>query len=183
MAESIKEIPRSKEAAGRLEHESLMSKSDKGILHSKEMAERSDQKALMAGSTKKTSRSKQQIGRSEHEASIDKARDDLNALVQANEAVMKGMAVLSSELMDFGNRRLREYTKRSESLVGCKDAEEAFRIQWDFAQSATQQYLDQTNNLLTVLAKMTEDFWAPLQEHTRQALRDLDKETRSSKDT
>jgi hypothetical protein len=147
------------------------------------MAERSDQKALMAGSTKKTSRSKQQIGRSEHEASIDKGREDLDAFVQANEAIMKGMAVLSSEMMDFGNRRLREYTKRSESLVGCKDAEEAFRIQWDFAQSATQQYLDQTDNLLTVLAKMTEDFWAPLQEHTRQALRDLDKETRSSKDT
>ena len=62
--------------------------------------------------------------------------------------------------------------------MGCKDAEEAFRIQCDFAQSATQLYLDQSNNLLTALAKITEDFWAPLQEHTRQALRDLNKETR-----
>ncbi len=183
MAESIKEIPRSKEAAGRLEQEPLMAKSAKGTLHSKEMAERSDQKALMAGSTKKTSRSKQGTGRSEHEASIDKGRDDLDAFVQANEAIMKGMAVLSSEMTDFGNRRLREYTKRSESLVGCKDAEEAFRIQCDFAQSATQLYLDQSNNLLTTLAKITEEFWAPLQEHTRQALRNLDKETPSSKHT
>jgi hypothetical protein len=103
---------------------------------------------------------------------------DMEAFVQANRAVMKGMAVLSSEMMDFGNRQLHEFTKRSESLVGCKDAEEAFRIQCDFAQSATQQYLDQSNNLSTILAKMTEDFWAPLQEHTRQALRDLNKETR-----
>ena len=103
---------------------------------------------------------------------------DLEAFLQANKAIMKGMAVLSSEMMDFGNRRLHEFTKRSESLVGCKDAEEAFRIQCDFAQSATQLYLDQSNNLLTVLAKVTEDFWAPLQEHTRQALRDLNQETR-----
>ena len=103
---------------------------------------------------------------------------DLEAFLQANNAIMKSMAVLSSEMMDFGNRRLHEFTKRSESLVGCKDAEEAFRIQCDFAQSATQLYLDQSNNLLTTLAKVTEDFWAPLQEHTRQALRDLNKETR-----
>ena len=108
---------------------------------------------------------------------------DLEAFLQANKAIMKGMAVLSSEMMDFGNRQLHEFTKRSESLVGCKDAEEAFRIQCDFAQSATQQYLDQSNNLLTMLAKMTGDFWAPLQEHTRQALRDLNKETPSSKHT
>ncbi len=103
--------------------------------------------------------------------------DDLEAFLQANRAIMKGMAVLSSEMMDFGNR-LHEFTKRSESLVGCKDAEEAFRIQCDFAQSATQLYLDQSNNLLTVLAKTTEDFWAPLQEHTRRALRDLNEEAR-----
>ncbi len=103
---------------------------------------------------------------------------DLEAFLQANKAIMNGMAVLSSEMMDFGNRQLHEYTKRSESLVGCKDAEEAFRIQCDFAQSATQRYLDQSNNLLTLLAKMTEDFWAPLQEHTRQALQGLNKEAR-----
>ncbi len=62
--------------------------------------------------------------------------------------------------------------------MGCKDAEEAFRIQCDFAQSATQQYLDQTNNLLAIFAKMTQNILNPLQGHTRQALRDLNKETR-----
>jgi hypothetical protein len=112
------------------------------------------------------------------EFALSENSGDPEAFLHANKAIMKGMAVLSSEMMDFGNRQLHEFTKRSESLVGCKDAEEAFRIQCDFAQSATQQYLDQTNNLLTILAKMTGDFWAPLQEHTRQALRDLNQETR-----
>ncbi len=103
---------------------------------------------------------------------------DLEAFLQANKAIMKGMAVLGSEMMDFSNRQLHEITKRSESLVGFKDTEEAFRIQFDFTQSATQQYLDQTNYLLTILAKMTEDFWAPIQEHTKQALRGLNVEAR-----
>ena len=126
----------------------------------------------------KTSTLKQATESLNREYALPENSGDLEAYLQANKAIMKGMAVLSSEMMDFGNRQLHEFTKRSESLVGCKDAEEAFRIQCDFAQSATQLYLDQSNNLLTTLAKMTEEFWAPLQEHTRQALRDLNKEAR-----
>ena len=142
----------------------------------------------MAESTRKIPKSEETAGKTstlkQATESLNRAFDlpensgDLEAYLQANKAIMKGMAVLSSEMMDFGNRQLHEFTKRSESLVGCNDAEEAFRIQCDFAQSATQLYLDQSNNLLTILAKMTEDFWTPLQEHTRQALRDLNKEAR-----
>ncbi len=126
----------------------------------------------------KTSTLQQATERLNREFALPENGGDLEAFLRANKAIMKGMAVLSSEMMDFGNRQLHEFTKRSESLVGCKDAEEAFRIQCDFARSATQLYLNQSNNLLTVLAKTTEDFWAPLQEHTRRALRDLNKETR-----
>jgi hypothetical protein len=142
----------------------------------------------MAESTRKIPKSEETAGKTstlkQATESLNRAfalpenSGDLEAFLQANKAIMKGMAVLSSEMMDFGSRQLHEFTKRSESLVGCKDAEEAFRIQCDFAQSATQLYLDQSNNLLTTLAKITEEFWAPLQEHTRQALRDLNQETR-----
>ncbi len=142
----------------------------------------------MAENTRKTPKSEETAGKrstlKQATESLNRAFDlpensgDLEAYLQANKAIMKGMAVLSSEMMDFGNRQLHEFTKRSESLVGCKDAEEAFRIQCDFAQSATQLYLDQSNNLVTILAKMTEDCWAPLQEHTKQALRGLNIEAR-----
>jgi hypothetical protein len=155
MARSTKKTPRSKKTVGRL-----------------------DPEALMAGSTKKSSGPKQATERSEHEADIGGIRDDVDAFVQANEAIMSGMAALSSEMLAFGNKRLRENIERSGSLMSCEDAEQAFRIQWDFFQSGTQQYLDQTNNMLRILAKMTGDFWAPLQEHTRQALRGLNQETR-----
>ncbi len=147
----------------------------------------------MAESTKKIPRSEETAGKTSvlkqateslnREFALPENSGDLEAFLQANKAIMNGMAVLGSEMMDFSSRQLHEITKRSESLVGCKDAEEAFRIQYEFTQTATQQYLDQSNNLLTTLAKITEDFWGPLQEHTTQALRDLDKETPSSKHT
>ncbi len=108
---------------------------------------------------------------------------DVDPFLQANEAIMDGMTALSSEMMDFSKRRLGEVTKRSESLLGCKDIDQALRIQYEFAHTTTQQYLEQTNNLLAILAKMTQDFWNPLQGLTRQALRDLTNEARSSKHT
>ncbi len=155
MAESTKISPRPKKTVGRLDH-----------------------KALMAGSVKKSSRPKQATKTSEHEADTGEVGNDLEAFVQTNETIINGMAALSSEMLAFGNKRLRENVERSESLAGCKGTEEAFRIQFDFAQSAMQQYMNQTNNLLTILAKMTGTFWAPLQEHTRQASQDLDIEIR-----
>ncbi len=149
MAESTKKIPRSEETAG--------------------------ETPALKQATNVVKQATESLNRA---FAVPENSGNLDAFLQTNEAIMKGMAALSSEMMDFSNRRLSEFTKRSESLVGCKDAEEAFRIQCDFAQSATQQYLDQSNTLLTILAKTAGDFWAPLQEHTRQALRDLNKETR-----
>ena len=146
----------------------------------------------MAESTKKIPRSEETAGETpalkQAAESLNRAfavpenSGDLDAFLQANEEIMKGMAALSSEMTDFSNRRLGEFTK-SESLVRCKEIDQAFRIQCEFAQTATQQYLDQTTNMLSIMTKMTQDFLNPLQELTRQALRDLTKETRSSKHT
>ena len=84
--------------------------------------------------------------------------------LQANEAIMKGMAALNSEMMAFGKRRLGKYTGRSESLMRCKDAEQAVCIGIDFAQTATLQYLDYNYKLFAIVTKMTEEFLSPLQE-------------------
>ena len=95
------------------------------------------------------------------------------AFVQSNEAILASMATLNTEMATFYNKRLRENVERSESLMDCSDAEEAFRIQWDFCQRATAQYLKQTSNLLGIIAKMTGDFVTPLQEQQRSMLRRL----------
>lgn len=95
------------------------------------------------------------------------------AFVQSNEAILSSMAVLNTEIATFCNKRLSENVERSESLKDCSDAEEAFGIQWDFCQRATTQYLNQTSNLLGIMAKMTGDFLTPLQEQQRIMLRRL----------
>ena len=134
--------------------------------------------ALMAGGAKTTSGPGQASGRAEHEAFIDENRDSLKAFVEANEAIMDTMAALGADMVAFGNRRLRENIERSESLADCKDPEQAFRVQYDFFQSATQQYLEQANNMMEIMARMTGQFWTPLQERTTEALRAWDEKTR-----
>ncbi len=154
-----------------------MAGSTKKTRRSRKAAGRLDPQSMMTGSTKKDSASKPATERLEHDALTDENTQNLEAFVRANEAITNGMAALASEMLAFGSKRLSENIERSESLNSCKDAEEAFRIQWDFFQSATQQYLDQTNNMLAIMAKMTGDFWAPVQERTKEALRGSNKET------
>ncbi len=154
MAGSTKKTRRSRKAAGRLNPQSMMTES-----------------------AKKDSASKTATERLERDALTDENTQNLEAFVRANEAIMNGMAALGSEMLAFGSKRLSENVERSGSLISCNDAEESFRIQWGFFQSATQQYLDQTNNMLAIMAKMTGDFWAPVEERTNEALRGLNKET------
>ncbi len=95
------------------------------------------------------------------------------AFVQSNEAILAGMTALNSEMTTFCNERLRENVGRSGSLMGCSDAEEAFKIQWDFCQRATEQYFNQTSDLLGIMAKMTGAFLTPFQEQQRSIVRRL----------
>jgi hypothetical protein len=94
---------------------------------------------------------------------------------------MNGMATLSTEMMAFGTKRLRANIERSETLTGCGDVEQAFHAQCDFFEAATQQYLGQANNVMNIMAAMTRAFWGPLEEQTKEALRDLNEQSGSSK--
>ncbi len=154
-----------------------MAGSTKKTRRTKNAAGRLDPQSMMTESTKKDSASKTATERLEHNAHTDENTQNLEVFVRANEAIMNGMAALNSDMHAFGNKRLRESVERSESLMSCNDAEEAVRIQWDFFQTATQQYLDQTNNMLGIMAKITGDFWTPVEERTKEALRGLNKET------
>ena len=105
-------------------------------------------------------------------------RDNFEAFIEANEAIINGLAALNQEAMAFGNKRLRENIVRSESLVDCKGPEDAFRVQCEFLHAATQQYLEQTNHMMAAMTKMAESFWGPLQVRTAETLRALDQERR-----
>ena len=130
----------------------------------------------MAKTTKKRRRSqKLSTNPAQGSPKVDPAASEqvFESFVQSNEAILAGMGALNSEMATFCNERFRENVESSGSLVGCSDAEEAFKIQWDFCQRATEQYLNQTSNLLGIMAKMTGDFLTPLQEQQRIMLRRL----------
>lgn len=107
------------------------------------------------------------------DAAIDENQANLAAFVEANEAIMAGMATLSAEVVGFGTKRLRDNMERTESLLACRDPEQAFRVQCEFFEQATQQYLDQANQVMTIMTAITQNFLAPFEERTKATLREL----------
>lgn len=96
--------------------------------------------------------------------------DNFDAVVKANEALASGMAAWGQEVMTFANRRLAENMQRSESLLQCKDPESAFRLGCDFAKTASEQYLEETERFVKLVARISRDCWAPLEKRTQEAL-------------
>jgi hypothetical protein len=94
----------------------------------------------------------------------------MQALMRASDAMLKGMMAMSQEMTDFTNARLRQTVERSETLLRCSDPAEAFGVQCDFAQKATQQYLDEANRLMALATTVTGKCWEPLEECTRETL-------------
>jgi len=107
------------------------------------------------------------------DAIMDENQANLAAFVEANEAIMAGMATLSAEVVGFGTKRLRDNIERTETLLACRDPEQAFRMQCEFFEQATQQYLDQANQVMTIMTAITQNFLAPLEERTKATLREL----------
>ena len=131
----------------------------------------------MVQRSRRSAKTVQAAEQPQQDATLDGNREGFELFIQSNEAIMSGMAALSAEMIEFGNRRIRENIACSESLSHCSEAEEALRVQYEFYQAATQQYLDQTNRMLNLMTKITGDFWAPLQERTFVAMTESKKES------
>lgn len=99
--------------------------------------------------------------------------ETMNTIMRTNEAVMRGMIALSQEVFEFGNTRIRENLERAQSLSKCHDLEEALNVQSGFVQSATQEYLTESANLMKLMSEISQDCWAPTEDRTKQALQEL----------
>ena len=97
---------------------------------------------------------------------------NMEAVIKANEAFASGVASLSREMFEFAGKRVSETLSHSESFAQCKDAGEAFQLNYAFAQKATQQYLEEANRLFALTGEISRQCWAPLEERTRQALQE-----------
>ena len=93
--------------------------------------------------------------------------------IKANQAMMGGWAALNQELMSFTDRRLREGFERTESLIGCSNPEDAFKLQCGFAKTAGEDYVAETQKLMGLMMEISRDCWAPVEDRTRQALQGI----------
>ena len=107
---------------------------------------------------------------------MDANGETFRAIMKANEAMLEGMAAMGREIMEFRNERTRRDIETSESLMRCNDLEEAFRLQCDYAREASQQYFEEASRLMNLTAKIAREYWAPLEDRTREALHDLNAE-------
>lgn len=94
----------------------------------------------------------------------------LRAVMKANEAALEGAVAVGREIMEFGTARVQRDLETQGSLMRCKDAEEAYRVQFDYAREATQQYFEEASKLMNLTAQITRDCWAPIEDRTRAAL-------------
>ena len=127
----------------------------------------------MTRQAKSTGASKGGDQQLDYEALIEANGANVEAFTKATEAMVKGFAELNQEMMTFSQRRFEENMNRSMALMHCKNVEEAFQVQCDFIKSATQQYLEESNQLMTMMAKLTKESWSPVEDRTKQALHEV----------
>jgi hypothetical protein len=84
--------------------------------------------------------------------------------------MMKAMAEMNEEVASFANSRWREHVERSEALMKCSDPAAAFGLHVDFAQKATQQYLEEASRLMALATQLSGKCWEQLQSSARDAM-------------
>ena len=98
---------------------------------------------------------------------------NLSALMRSNEVLLGSILELTQQVFAFGAARLQENIRMSQSLMSCRDPDEAVRSEGEFLQSAVEQYLDQSGKMLELMSRMTRDCWSPLEDRAREVVRDL----------
>ena len=71
------------------------------------------------------------------------------------------MAALNEELFAFGRHRLQANLKRNDTLLQCRDLEDVYRLQSDFASSTVQHYIDESGRLMNLMTQLVLDCCSP----------------------
>ena len=98
--------------------------------------------------------------------------DNIESAIQAQTAMVDGMTEIGREMFTFMSGRLQEDFEASRTLMPCKSPEEAFRLQCQFAETASRQYFDEARKVMEMAVQVTRRSWAPMEERTNKALKD-----------
>ena len=109
----------------------------------------------------------------EVQAAMAANEQNLSALMRSNEVLLGNILELTQQVFAFGAARLQENIRMSQSLMSCRDPDEAIRSEGQYLQSAVEQYVDQSGRMLELMSRMTRECWTPLEDRARQVVRDL----------
>jgi len=99
--------------------------------------------------------------------------ENLESAIQAQAAMVDGMTEIGREMISFMSRRQHEAFEASRTLMSCKSPEEAFRLQSQFAESASREYFDEARKVMDMAVEVARRSWAPMEERTNKALKNL----------
>lgn len=108
-----------------------------------------------------------------YEAFLGSNGENITAVMSAGEAMFAGMAEVSQEMVNFAGARMRQNIESSEDLIKAKGPEEVFDKQCTIARYAAEQYLEETSKLMAMMARITQECWAPMEKRTKAALHDM----------
>jgi hypothetical protein len=86
----------------------------------------------------------------------------LDRWTKVSDAMVKGMFVISQEMTQFAQTRLKEDAKNCETLSHCHSPSEVLNCQQRYAEAATEKYLEEANKLTALMTKIANDGFASL---------------------
>ena len=108
-----------------------------------------------------------------YETFLGSNNENIAAAMSAGEAMFAGMAEVSQEMITFAGERMRHNIESSEDLAKTKDPEEIFEKQCTIARYAAEQYIEETSKLMVMMARISRNCWAPMEQRTKAALHDM----------
>ena len=93
-------------------------------------------------------------------SAADKAEAEAT-LGDSGTALWRDVAAVNEELFAFGRQRLQANLARNDTLLQCRDLEDVYRLQSDFASSTAQQYIEESGRLMSLMTRLALDCCSP----------------------
>lgn len=110
-------------------------------------------------------------GQFENLAAIHRAQ--IEALAKASRTLMEGLIAMNREAADFRHQRARTIVEDTSSMPSLADVGKILNFQITYVDRATQAYLEEATKLFDLGLKIAEESFAPLQESTSKAFREV----------
>jgi hypothetical protein len=86
---------------------------------------------------------------------------DVNPFMLAGHAVIEGGQQVSAEMLAFWQSRLKDAVATGRRLLECASAQDAWKIQLEYTQSALQAYVDQSAKVARLVTHTLTDSLLP----------------------